>query len=87
MSVHLRSVENDRPAEAAPTLDEVQSWPATVSVRQGWDMLPITTPMKVRAWPTAEVPQEESGLLAWLTLEWAVVDEWIDAFHANALRA
>jgi 1-acyl-sn-glycerol-3-phosphate acyltransferase len=58
-----------------------------VSARQGWDLLPIRTPMKVRAWPTAEVPQDRDALLPWLTLEWAVVDEWIDAFHANALTS
>jgi 1-acyl-sn-glycerol-3-phosphate acyltransferase len=55
-----------------------------VSVRQGWNLLPITTPMKVRAWPAAEVPRDRDALLPWLTLEWAVVDEWIDAFHAHA---
>jgi 1-acyl-sn-glycerol-3-phosphate acyltransferase len=56
-----------------------------VSARQVWDQLPITTPMMVRAWPTAEVPPGEEARLAWLTLEWAVVDEWVDAFHAGAL--
>ena len=40
-------------------------------------------PMTVRAWPTAEVPPDEEDRLAWLTLEWAVVDEWVDAFHAG----
>jgi 1-acyl-sn-glycerol-3-phosphate acyltransferase len=55
-----------------------------VSARQVWDQLPITTPMMVRAWPTAEVPPGEEARLAWLTLEWAVVDEWVDAFHAGA---
>ena len=58
-----------------------------VNARQGWDLLPIKTPMKVRAWPTAEVPQDREALLPWLTLEWAVVDEWVDAFHAGALRS
>jgi 1-acyl-sn-glycerol-3-phosphate acyltransferase len=58
-----------------------------VSVRQGWSVLPIRTPMKVRAWPTAEVPRDRDALLPWLTLEWAVVDEWIDAFHADALAS
>jgi 1-acyl-sn-glycerol-3-phosphate acyltransferase len=56
-----------------------------VSARQLWDQLPITTPMIVRAWPTAEVPPGEEARLSWLTLEWAVVDEWVDAFHAGAL--
>jgi 1-acyl-sn-glycerol-3-phosphate acyltransferase len=55
-----------------------------VSARQAWDQLPITMPMKVRAWPTAEVPPGEEARLAWLTLEWAVVDEWVDAFHGDA---
>jgi 1-acyl-sn-glycerol-3-phosphate acyltransferase len=55
-----------------------------VTVRQAWDELPITGPMTVRAWPTAEVPPGEDARLAWLTLEWAVVDEWVDAFHAGA---
>jgi hypothetical protein len=39
--------------------------------------------MTVRAWPTAAVPIEREDRLAWLTLEWAVVDEWVDAFHAG----
>lgn len=54
-----------------------------VTARQAWGELPITTPMTVRAWPTAEVPKGEEARLAWLTLEWAVVDEWVDAFHAG----
>ena len=55
-----------------------------VRARQVWDGLPVTTPMTVRAWPTADVPKERDDRLAWLTLEWAVVDEWVDAFHAGA---
>jgi 1-acyl-sn-glycerol-3-phosphate acyltransferase len=54
-----------------------------VRARQVWDQLPLTTPMTVRAWPTAHVPKEREDRLAWLTLEWAVVDEWVDAFHAG----
>jgi 1-acyl-sn-glycerol-3-phosphate acyltransferase len=54
-----------------------------VRARQVWDHLPLTTPMKVRAWPTAQIPLDKEGRLAWLTLEWAVVDEWVDAFHAS----
>jgi 1-acyl-sn-glycerol-3-phosphate acyltransferase len=56
-----------------------------VTPGQAWSQIPITTPMTVRAWPTAEVPSGEDARLAWLTLEWAVVDEWVDAFHAGAL--
>ena len=54
-----------------------------VRARQVWEQLPLDTPMTVRAWPTAEVPIETEDRLAWLTLEWAVVDEWVDAFHAG----
>jgi 1-acyl-sn-glycerol-3-phosphate acyltransferase len=53
-----------------------------VRARQVWEQLPFETPMTVRAWPTAEVPIGTEDRLAWLTLEWAVVDEWVDAFHA-----
>ena len=54
-----------------------------VRARQVWEQLPLDTPMTVRAWPTAAVPIETEDRLAWLTLEWAVVDEWVDAFHAG----
>lgn len=54
-----------------------------VRARQAWDQLPLRTCMTVRAWPAAEVPADREGRLAWLTLEWAVVDEWVDAFHAG----
>jgi hypothetical protein len=56
-----------------------------VRVRQAWDLLPLTRPMKVRAWPTAAMPQARDDRLAWLTLEWAVVDQWVDAFHAETV--
>jgi 1-acyl-sn-glycerol-3-phosphate acyltransferase len=56
-----------------------------VNARQAWRQLPITTPMVVRAWPTADVPAGQEARLAWLTLEWAVVDEWVEAYHAGAL--
>ena len=54
-------------------------------VRDVWERLPLRTPMTVRAWPTAPVPTGEDERLAWLTLEWAVVDEWVDAFHAGVI--
>jgi len=54
-----------------------------VRAGQAWDQLPLDTPMTVRAWPTADVPKEPEDRLAWLTLEWAVVDEWVDAFHGG----
>ena len=55
-----------------------------VRPRQAWDQLPLSTPMTVRAWPTVAVPEDSEGRLAWLTLEWAVVDEWVEAFHAGS---
>jgi 1-acyl-sn-glycerol-3-phosphate acyltransferase len=55
-----------------------------VRAHQAWEQLPLSTPMTVRAWPTVEVPHDEEARLAWLTLEWAIVDEWVDAFHAGA---
>jgi 1-acyl-sn-glycerol-3-phosphate acyltransferase len=55
-----------------------------VRVRQGWDQLPFTTPMTIRVWPTAPVPQGDDAKRAWLTTEWAVVDQWIDAHHDGA---
>jgi 1-acyl-sn-glycerol-3-phosphate acyltransferase len=55
-----------------------------VTAGEAWNEIPMTTPMTVRAWPTAPVPPGEDARLAWLTLEWAVVDEWVDAFHAGA---
>jgi len=56
-----------------------------VSAGQAWNQLPIRTPMMVRAWPTADVPSGEEARLAWLTLEWAIVDEWVEAYHAGLL--
>jgi 1-acyl-sn-glycerol-3-phosphate acyltransferase len=74
--------------DARPELDVVVVAHAgldrVVRLRQGWDQIPLTTPMKVRAWPTAEVPPGHEDRLAWLTLEWAVVDQWVDAFHAES---
>jgi 1-acyl-sn-glycerol-3-phosphate acyltransferase len=43
-----------------------------------WRSLPFTTPMSVRWWPPSTPPQGEQERVAWLTAEWAVIDEWID---------
>jgi 1-acyl-sn-glycerol-3-phosphate acyltransferase len=58
-----------------------------VRVRQAWRQLPLRTPMKVRAWRAAQVPEQDDDRLAWLTLEWAVVDEWVEACHDEAEQA
>jgi 1-acyl-sn-glycerol-3-phosphate acyltransferase len=67
--------------DARPGLDVVVVAHAgldkVVRARQAWDQLPLTTPMKVRA--------NQDDRLAWLTLEWAVVDQWVDAVHVDAL--
>jgi 1-acyl-sn-glycerol-3-phosphate acyltransferase len=52
-----------------------------VTARQAWDQLPLSTPMTVRAWPAAPVPTGEDARMAWLTTEWATVDEWVEAHH------
>ena len=49
------------------------------SLQQLWAALPFRVPMKMRWWPAAPAPLDESGRLRWLTTEWAVVDQWIDA--------
>jgi 1-acyl-sn-glycerol-3-phosphate acyltransferase len=56
-----------------------------VRARQGWDRLPFATPMTVRVWPPAAVPPSPEERAAWLMSEWAIVDEWIDAFRADAV--
>ena len=44
-----------------------------------WAALPFERPMTLRWWPAAHPPYGEDDRLAWLTTEWAVVDQWIDA--------
>lgn len=51
-----------------------------VTVGEGWRQLPFNRPMTVRIWPASPPPPTEEDRLAWLTTEWAIVDEWIDAF-------
>jgi 1-acyl-sn-glycerol-3-phosphate acyltransferase len=52
-----------------------------VTVGSVWNALPIRMPMLLRSWsfPPNMIPREPDTQLSWLTLEWAVVDEWIDA--------
>ncbi len=54
-----------------------------VRVGQGWKMVPLTTPMTVRILAAAPTPRSADERLAWLTTEWAVVDEWIDRQRAE----
>ena len=41
--------------------------------------------MTVRFWPAAETPQDATERVAWLTMEWATVDQWVDGYHADVL--
>ncbi len=49
------------------------------SARQTWDALPFSEPMTVRWWPPSAVPDGDEARVEWLTTEWAVIDQWIDA--------
>jgi hypothetical protein len=55
------------------------------SMRQGFEALPFRTPMTVRMWPAAKVPDTDADRKAWLTTEWAVVDEWIDLHRVQCV--
>lgn len=57
-----------------------------VSVRDGWRQLPFQRPMTVRLWPAVPPPSTEEGRIQWLTMEWAIVDEWIDLHTADQAR-
>ncbi len=55
------------------------------TVQQVWDAMPLRVPMTVRVWPSSPPPADPDAIMAWLTLEWAVVDEWIDSYHAGVI--
>jgi 1-acyl-sn-glycerol-3-phosphate acyltransferase len=48
-----------------------------------WQAIPFPIPMTVKWWPTVQAPSDQQEWLRWLSTEWAIVDEWIDAQHAN----
>jgi len=54
------------------------------SLGAAWAAVPVTRPMTVRLWDAVPPPAGDAERLAWLTTEWATVDEWIDAHHARA---
>jgi 1-acyl-sn-glycerol-3-phosphate acyltransferase len=56
-----------------------------VTARQVWDALPFQAPMMVRVWPASPLPASPEARSQWLTLEWAVVDEWVDSYHAGSV--
>jgi 1-acyl-sn-glycerol-3-phosphate acyltransferase len=53
------------------------------SVRQALDAVPFSCPVTVRMWPAATPPATEDGRIFWLMAEWAVLDEWVDRYHAQ----
>jgi 1-acyl-sn-glycerol-3-phosphate acyltransferase len=56
-----------------------------VSAAQVWDSLPLDAAMSIRIWPAAEIPECATDRPAWLTTEWAVIDEWVDGYHSGQL--
>ncbi|WP_045878604.1 1-acyl-sn-glycerol-3-phosphate acyltransferase [Pseudofrankia sp. DC12] len=52
-----------------------------VTPGQIWRALPLADPMQVRWWwfPSPELPAPGTDRADWLTMQWAVVDAWIDA--------
>jgi 1-acyl-sn-glycerol-3-phosphate acyltransferase len=58
-----------------------------VRVSQAWRRLPLSQPMTVRIWPPSAVPAAPTDRLAWLTTEWAVIDQWIEGYHTGSLDA
>lgn len=54
---------------------------------QVWRSIPLAEPMTIRIWPGSPVPRDPDQQLWWLTMEWAVVDEWIDGHHAGDIDA
>jgi hypothetical protein len=58
-----------------------------VRIGHAWKMVPLTTAMTVRIVAAAPTPSSADERLAWLTAEWAVVDEWIDRERAERPEA
>jgi len=46
-----------------------------------WAALPLRRPLRLRWWyePVATIPTPEPARLDWLMVQWAIVDQWIDA--------
>jgi hypothetical protein len=57
-----------------------------VRVREAWESLPLDSSMSVRMWDASGVPEPNDDRQAWLTREWAIIDEWIDAYHTHSLK-
>lgn len=53
------------------------------SARQLWRSVPFSRAMEIRWWLPPHPPYGEADRLAWLTAEWAVIDEWIDSRNTN----
>ncbi|MBL7492179.1 1-acyl-sn-glycerol-3-phosphate acyltransferase [Frankia sp. AgB1.9] len=57
-----------------------------VTPGQIWRALPLAEPMQVRWWwfPAEKLPAPGTDRSDWLTMQWAVVDAWIDAHRPGA---
>jgi 1-acyl-sn-glycerol-3-phosphate acyltransferase len=56
-----------------------------VSAHQLWKDIPFSDPMGARLWQASPPPPDEGDRAVWLVTEWAVVDQWIDAYHAHEI--
>lgn len=82
-----------RPAGALACLDARPDLAVTVmahagldkliGVRQWWRAIPLRMPMTVQAMDAAPAPATEAGRLDWLTAEWALLDTWVERYHAR----
>ena len=82
-----------RPAGVLACLDARPDMPVVVFAHTGldtlttagqiWRAIPFAVAMTVRWWPAPPAPAGDEARLDWLTSEWAVVDEWIDAHKAR----
>ncbi len=93
-AVLMTHVLPPRPAGVLAVLDAHPELPVVLVAHAGldlitsaagiWRALPLSVPMTVRAWPASPFPTTDGEeRLAWLTTEWAVVDEWIDRHRAS----
>jgi len=75
--------------EAQPDIEVIMAAHAgldhLVSARQLWQDIPFSEPMGARLWKASSPPPDATARAAWLMTEWAVVDQWIEAYHAHQI--
>jgi 1-acyl-sn-glycerol-3-phosphate acyltransferase len=85
----MRHVLPPRPAGVLACLDARPDLSVVVVAHAGldgltnpravWRALPLERPLTLRWWAATPPPDGEEARRAWLTAEWAIVDEWVDA--------